>query len=922
MVQVRKLVLAIAAASALSSGMAHALGLGELSVKSTLNQPLVAEIELTDAQGLNAAQVVPSLATTADFAQAGVTRQAFLNDLTFTPVINASGRSVLRITSSKPVLEPYVKFLVQVLWPNGRLLREYSLLLDPPKFSPEAAAAAAAPAAPAAAPAAPAAPAQLPSTAPTPEAAAPAAPAPAPNAAAPAPAPAADAPARYVTANNDTLWEIAERVRNGGTVQQTMLAIQALNPNAFIGGNINRLKKGETLRLPTPQQSTALPQAQAIAEVSQQYRAWREGRRLPAGPRQVDATRRDRAGAAPSQVETADNLSLVSAAGQSGANGAAGDGDLGNKLAMTQEALDTSRRDNAELKSRMNDLQSQLDKLQRIIELKNNQLATMQAGGTPATAPAAPANPALPAAVVDANGAPVKPAGEVAPEDALPPGAAQITTPAAEQPLAVEPVTAQEPEDSFQNVLNNPILLGLIGGGVVLLLALLLLFLARRRNARAEAEKHKRMARALAEESQFVSDMDMNTPPASFDGLEVPPPNVRMGAGAAAAAGVSAAREHPADPLVQAEIHIAYGRLNQAVELLEEAVKEEPGRDDVRLKLMEIYAEQGNTKAYAAHERKLVAAGKREAEVEQLKDQYPTTDKPVPAEPAPVAPVAAAATTAAAAATAAALAAQLDAKYVEELLADDDEPTPEPVAEEPVAEESVAAAAEPDDEFDLSLDEFERDAPAQVTTVDDLDDLLLDEPEPLAAPAAATPSFESVLQEQTATKNTESDDLADFDLDLSEEDPALKTEDDFLLGLGDDPLDLGATEPQPVGEDLELPDDFDLSLADEIESDQASQAFASEIEDVNAELERLSQNLEQPAVGEPSFTAEDAAALEDEPEFDFLAGADEAATKLDLARAYIDMGDADGARDILDEVVNEGDDGQKSEAREMLSRLA
>ncbi|RMU74007.1 putative type IV pilus bioproteinsis protein, FimV family [Pseudomonas syringae pv. aptata] len=142
MVQVRKLVLAIAAASALSSGMAQALGLGELSVKSTLNQPLVAEIELTEAQGLNATQVVPSLATTADFAQAGVTRQAFLNDLTFTPVINASGKSVLRITSSKPVREPYVKFLVQVLWPNGRLLREYSLLLDPPKFSPEAAAAA------------------------------------------------------------------------------------------------------------------------------------------------------------------------------------------------------------------------------------------------------------------------------------------------------------------------------------------------------------------------------------------------------------------------------------------------------------------------------------------------------------------------------------------------------------------------------------------------------------------------------------------------------------------------------------------------------------------------------------------------------------------------------------------------------------
>ncbi|MFJ4144811.1 FimV/HubP family polar landmark protein [Pseudomonas sp. NPDC089734] len=961
MVQVRKLVLAIAAASALSSGMAQALGLGELSVKSTLNQPLVAEIELTQAQGLNASQVVPSLATTADFAQAGVTRQAFLNDLTFTPVINASGKSVLRITSSKPVRDPYVKFLVQVLWPDGRLLREYSLLLDPPKFSPEAAAAAAA-----AAPSAPAAPAQLPSVAAPAEAPAPAAPAPAPEVALPPPA--VDKPAQYVTTNNDTLWEIAAKVRTGGTVQQTMLAIQALNPDAFIGGNINRLKKGQVLRLPTPQQTTALPQSQALAEVSQQYRAWREGRRLPAGTRQVDATRRARAGAAPSKVETRDNLSLVSANGKPAAKGAAGDGDLSNKLAVAQEALDTSRRDNAELKSRMNDLQSQLDKLQRLIELKNDQLARMQTPGAPA------ANPAVPAALVDANGAPIKPAGEVAPEDALPAGAAQVATPPADQPLAVEPVAAQD-EDPLKSIINNPVMLGLIGGAALLVLALLALFLVRRRKAREEAEKHKRMARALAEESDFVSDMDMDVPQASFDGLDVSAPNVKMAAGPAPASAPS--RERPADPLVQAEIHIAYGRMNQAIELLEESVKEDPSRDDIRRKLMEIYAEQGNNKAYAAHERKLVAAGKRNAEVEQLKDRYSTEKAPEPAvapvaaepvsppaapapapAPAPAA-VAPEVAVAAAAVTAAAVAAELDAKYVEELLADDPiepvsepepvsapelepelavepeleaepEPEPEPeIALEPELDEpSALVADEPalddsafDQDFDLSLDEFEEMPPAGVSTINDLDDLLLDEP---VAPAPVDDeelSFESVMQQQAeARAAAETDDLADFDLDLSEEEPALKAEDDLLLALGDDSLDLGETVSAPL-EDLELPEDFDLSLADEIETDQATQAFASEIEDVNAELDRLSQNLEHPPLDEPRFTAEDAA-LDDEPEFDFLSGVDEAATKLDLARAYIDMGDADGARDILDEVVSEGSDGQKTEAREMLSRLA
>ena len=932
MVQVRKLVLAIAAASALSSGMAQALGLGELSVKSTLNQPLVAEIELTEAQGLNPAQVVPSLATTADFAQAGITRQAFLNDLTFTPVINANGKSVLRITSSRPVREPFVKFLVQVLWPNGRLLREYSLLLDPPKYSPEAAAAAAAPVNPAA-------PAQLPSTAPSAEQPAPPPPAPAQEPAAQAP-PAAGSetkPVLYTTTNNDTLWEIAEKVRNGGTVQQTMLAIQALNPDAFIGGNINRLKKGQVLRLPTAQQSRTMPQPQAVSEVAAQNQAWRQGRNLPTGARQLDATRRDRAGAAPAQVEAQDNLSLVSAGSNSAAKGAAGDKNLANKLAVAEENLDTARRDNAELKSRMNDLQSQLDKMQRLIQLKSDQLAKMQASGAvvpnaaAANTPAAnPANPALPAALVATPGSPeaaAKPPGEIAPEDALPAGAAQVTTPGSEQPLVVDPVAAQEvdEQDPFKQLLNNPVVLGIIGGAVVLLLLLLMLFLARRRNAKAEAEKHRRMARALAEESDFVSDMDMELPQASFDGLDVPPPGVRM-APAAVAAGV-AAKERPADPLVQAEIHIAYGRMNQAVELLEESVKADPSRDDIRLKLMEIYAEQGNTKAFAAHERKMVARGKNQAEVEQLKDNNPTI-------------AAAAVTAAAATATAAALAAEMDAKYVESLLLDEPEaepepePEPEPVslAPEPEPASVEAETDELDNDFDLSLDDLEQASPEPVIERDAspaADDFALDAP---TLTPVEEPSFESLLRQQNeAAAVSAPDDLDDFDLDLAEDEPGLTTEDDFLLSLENEPLDLGET-PAAVPEtslepehDLDLPDDFDLSLADEIETDQATQAFASEIDDVNAELERLSQNLETPPMAEPfqtpSFTADDMAGMDDEPEFDFLSGTDEAATKLDLARAYIEMGDSDGARDILDEVVTEGNDGQKTEAREMLGRL-
>jgi pilus assembly protein FimV len=894
MVQVRKLVLAIAAASALSSGMAHALGLGELTLKSTLNQPLVAEIELLDVKDLTAAEVVPSLASPEDFAKAGVDRQAFLNDLTFTPVLNASGKSILRVTSSKPLSEPMVKFLVQVMWPNGRLLRDYSVLLDPSKFSPQTADAAAQPA---------------------------------PSQTVTAPVTGATKPSQHTTTPRDTLWEIAAKARNGGSIQQTMLAIQAMNPDAFIDGNINRLKTGQVLRLPDQVQSTNLPQPKAIAEVAAQNTAWRQGRRYVAKPgtgqQQLDATKRARGEGASSQAAT-DKLSLVSADTGKGGKGAAGDAkELSNKLAVTQESLDTTRRDNAELKSRMSDLQSQLDKLQRLIELKNNQLAKLQAEGgadAPVAATTAPAMSAELAASPAAAPADAVPAPAPAP-------APEAAAPEAVPAPVVEPTPATSDDQKFNELLTNPILLGLVGGGAVVLL-LLLLLLARRRKAQQEAEKHLRMARALAEEQEFSADQDL--PESSFEGLEVPPPSVKLATAPTpapapapviapvvvtppiAAPLVSRAAERSErsdDVLAQVQSHIAGGRLNQAAALLEDAIKQEPQRSDLRLKLMEVYGQQGDRDAFVAQERQLVANGDNFARVEELKSRFPAM-----------------AVVAASGLAAAAIAAELDAQYVKDLLLD------EPQAPEP-------ALSDFDSAFDLSLDDLEAATPISPAVA------AVPEPAPESTPAPEALaeldefpldddlSFESVLQQQTEIREN-LDDLSDFDLDMDlggDASPATLAEDDFLLSLDEDLKDLPAAQAPTVTEvpldDLELPADFDLSLADEmdaapdqldaLESDQPD-AFESELNDVNAELDRLSQSL-----GEPSFTAEDAlASAADEPDFDFLSGTDEVATKLDLAQAYIDMGDNDGARDILNEVVTEGDAGQKSEAKEMLSRLA
>lgn len=839
MVQVRKLVLAIAAASALSSGMAQALQLGEMTLKSKLNQPLSVEIELRDVGGLTASEITPSLASAQAFVDAGVDRQAFLDDLTFTPVINPEGRSVVRVTSSKPLPDSYVRFLMQVQWPNGRLMRDYSVLLDPAKFDQ-----------------------------------------PAPTASAPASsAPATGTLGRHTTTPHDTLWEIAAKNRHGASVQQTMLAIQALNPDAFVDGNINRLKTGQVLRLPDITQSTALAQPQAIAEVSAQNAAWRQRQRSPqgqvAGKPQLDATRRTQAGNAPSSTQAKDNLSLVSAqAAKKGGKGAAGDSRaLSDKLAMTQEELDTTRRDNEELKSRAADLQSQLDKLQKLIQLKNDQLARLQAQtGEPAAIPAQ-----LP--------------GEPAAEPAAP-----VATPAP-APEPVKPAAAPaSTEGKFNDLLTNPIVLGILGGAALLVVLLLLLLWARHRNARREEEKHLRMARALAEEPEFVSNIDQDLPPDSFEGLEVPPPSVKLATAVAPAAApapapvvetvvaptvasvlaplaVAVAQENSSDALAQAQSHIDRGHLNQAADVLEQAIKHEPKRSDLRLKLMEVYGLQNNKDGFVTQERQLVANGENHAQVEQLKARFPAM------------------AVLAAGVSAAVAAAALDAQYVKDLL--DDKPA------------SAAQADTFDTDFDLSLDDLEAASPAEI--------------------AQDQQTFETLLKQQTEPK-ADAQDLSDFDLDLQLDPPASQTDDDFLSGLEEQIKDVPPVEPPTLTpaalDEFDLPEDFDLSLADEPSNPAAKpDAFASELDDVNAELDRLSQSLEHPPI-EPSFTAEDAAlGAEDEPDFDFLSGTDEVATKLDLAQAYIDMGDADGARDILSEVLTEGNEGQRGEAKEMLGRI-
>ncbi|BAN47638.1 FimV/HubP family polar landmark protein [Metapseudomonas resinovorans] len=346
MARVHKLLLTLASGSALYSGLVPALGLGEITLHSALNQPLDAEIELLEVGDLDASEIKVSLASADAFEQAGVDRFIFLNDLRFSPMIRGSS-SRIRVVSNKPVREPYLNFIVEVARPNGRLLREYTLLLDPPGSAYTASAA------------------PLGAAREMPVATREVAPV------QPKPAPAANDGKRYQVARGDSLWAIAKRFSAGsGLSQQQMLdGIYALNPQAFPGGDINRLHVGQSLLLPdAAQQASAPTPAVAAPETAAPVVA------------PVEAP-------APVAAVPVPNLD-----------------DLNSAQQRLDSSLAQGEAERAELRQHIAELQAKLDAMQQQLSGSDQQMTELQTQVQQmAAVPAAPqAEPVAPAAVVPA----------------------------------------------------------------------------------------------------------------------------------------------------------------------------------------------------------------------------------------------------------------------------------------------------------------------------------------------------------------------------------------------------------------------------------------------------------------------------------------------------------------------------------------
>ncbi len=371
---IRTRVLLMATLLALCSTNAFGVGAGRLELRSALNQNFSADIALIGVEGMAPEEVLPNLASQEDFDRFGVERSYQLQDLSFRIRSRSDGDLYVAVTSSRPVQEPFLNFIVELRWPSGRVVKEYTVLLDPPVFGEQGTA-----------PIAPSVSASdvgttLRPSVPQPEM-------PQPTAARAAPMSEGEVvEGEYgVTGPGDTLWRISLKVRpsESVTLQQTMLALERLNPDAFIGGNINLLKAGHVLRIPDLGEIRETTSADAVSEVRLQNQEFEDYR--SSGVAQLDATRRSRSDATP------DTDARVE--------------DLENELAVSREDLDRARRANSELNARMDDLSGQIETLNEIVKLKDDQLAAWKAelqkmqegeGATPA-----PVEPSAPPTATD-----------------------------------------------------------------------------------------------------------------------------------------------------------------------------------------------------------------------------------------------------------------------------------------------------------------------------------------------------------------------------------------------------------------------------------------------------------------------------------------------------------------------------------------
>ena len=999
----RKLTLSLAVMAALLPARGYPLGLGEIELNSALNQELNAEIEVLSASSDDANQMIVQLANRDAFIRAGMDRPYLLQQLQF-KIVEKEGRPFVKVFTKSVIREPFLSFLVEIDWPQGHLLREYTLLLDPPVYnsSTGAASASSEEAHPFIDPADVRAQAQ-------------------PGASLQqggrstgsqtystaqsgsissgsgrsmtysAPRSAAAAPTsivanQYRVKQDDTLWSMANRMRpdNSVSVEQMMLALVRKNPEAFIKENINGVKRGYILRMPDRNELSQLDRQQAVAQAKKHAALWREYSQNSMGQAPASSMEGQAPSAGTSAVEedTAGHLSIVGASKADGSEHAGAnqdpDSELGRlkqELAMAREQLESERVEKEGLRTRLSDLEQ---KVQSVIQMDDGELAKLQQElqqqsqmteqpvieevveevvAEPAEADVVAEEMvteevAVEAAAEDAEAVVQEDAADAVFVDELEVSADSEMTEApdvADETPAIEPPAFAQPKPKgfFDSLMNDPKSLGMIGGGLAFVLLLIVLLLKRLRGGKEESQDDFATENGFSDAADSTMQFDaLDTSDA--DDLSMVDTQIDVPAMDEDTVLNLNDDEHAAvddqqdDVLAEADVYIAYGIYQQAEDLLKNAIDKDPERDDYRMKLLETYfaakdatafeqtaaqaqTRKGNDESYwgrvAAMGSELCPGSEMFFDTGEVISGF-DADALVPEKPET--------TDVELDVDEANLGLDLGATAEVDALTDDLELDGVPDLGEDMSVESSEA-----DEFDLSGDltdiadeieeppaddevaeslEFElgeltQEIPVNkvevevVSAEDEMDDLDIDEDFSLDF-AASDLGFEEPEEESTLeTVVDETDDLdlsADLDLGSNIDEPVLPDAEESLVD--DESMemdftdDLGDSLSDDLGE-IHL-DDSELDLGDDLSLDESTDAAVLE--------------LNAPSVS-----------VSDDEEFDISElseDLDEVSTKLDLAKAYIDMGDHEGARSILEEVKAEGNDEQQKEAESLLQQ--
>lgn len=888
----RNLTRTLALVSLLTPTSALPLGLGEIKLHSALNQNLNAEIALQLSGDENASDIQVRLASPDKFDEAGLSWAGFLSKIRFDLITKPNGAVVVRLTSSEALREPFLDFLLQVTWPKGNIYREFTVLVDPPatyqqpvvpvfsapesRFEPSARSA------------------ESYDYTPRPR----------------RPSKPADPNVYGPVGRSDTLWTVASKINRAkdASVEQVMMALFEANPQAFFKDNVNALTAGTRLKIPSKDVILKLSRQDAIAEFQKHNQAWKSGlsrQRAEVEKPVQETVENELKLVAPTAADVADTDNVVS--------GNQEDGSLKGSVSpsATGQAPDAQNKAQSDLQVRMEKLEQQLAVMQQLLALKDEQLAALQnkeKASDLQTVPVEPNKIIEPVVVVPVTPIQPQPIPTVKPAPVKP------------KPLPV-PVKAPEPESSFFSDYYYE-LLSLLGLGV---LGGVGWYALRKRQAQAEEEIHSMFA-ASSEISLPDLEEQLNVPsiedassydvgtvgessflseftPSDFDAFDTD--------------------QHEVDPISEADVYLAYGRYQQAEELIRHAISDAPDNNVLKLKLLEIFYANENKEAFEQYVSELKRSGKQEdqdfwAKVNEMSNEIsPGNGMPssgLPSRNETVADI------------------DFGTDFTSEL---------DSLAEmEPDDASFSPVESKEDDAFDFDLPVFDK---TDLKTPDNLkDENVTDADEGLDFDFNLS-EFEEIDSISEAKKSQDKTEIQDNSIEfdftaISDSSESDSTQDDASYAADIESFDFDFSIPEldssdaksPAPKvDVKLPPDLDFDLFDtpdfsKKESPEESNGLNLSDDSVANENEQFdfNFNFDFDEDKKPNKVSEDESVSLD---LDFgvsdLTDMDEFETKIDLARAYIDMGDAEAAMGLANEVVLNGNPEQKKQAQAILDKL-